>query len=136
MGKLACLLLSVSLLTGCFGSVPKCSSGASKEILLNLLIRDMLNASHEVLSDRDLNKYIQVINVRTTDYDKQLKRYTCEAIVRFEDQLDYPIYYESVIDEESGEHMVYTDRLNIKQAFGLTHVVNSIILKVNQGKKK
>ncbi|MCT8124697.1 hypothetical protein H1D31_01425 [Alishewanella sp. BS5-314] len=136
MGKFVCLLLSVSLLTGCFSSLPKCSSDASKEILLDLLIRDMLNASHEVLSDRDLNKYISVINVRTTDYDKKFKRYSCEAVIRFSDQLDYPIYYESVIDEESGEHMIYTNRLNIQQAFGLTHVVNGIILKVNQGKNK
>lgn len=136
MGKLACLLLSVSLLTGCLGSVPKCSSDVSKEILLDLLIRDMLNASREVLSDRDLGKYIKVINVKTTDYDKRFKRYSCEAIIRFEDQLDYPIYYESFIDEESGEHRVSTNRLNIKQAFGLTHVVTGIIQKINKGKSE
>lgn len=136
MVRLACLLFSISLLTGCLGSVPKCSSDASKEILLDLLIRNMLETSHELLSDRDLNKYISVINVRTTDYDKRLKRYSCEAVIRFSDQLDYPIYYESVIDEESGEHMVYTERLNIKQAFGLTFVVSNIIQKIHKGNNK
>mgnify|MGYP005845678629 CR=1 FL=1 len=136
MGKIVFLLLSITLLTGCLGSVPKCSSDESKEILLDLIIRDQLETSYELLTDKDLNKYIKVINVKTTDYDKRFKRYSCEAVIRFEGQLDYPVYYESYIDEESGDHMVSTARLNMQQAFGLVHVLTNIVREIHQEKNK
>ncbi len=103
---LAIILGGVTALSGCTKRPPKCSNSATKDALAGIYVRQFAGVDENRMSDKDMLDYITVHSVEKIDYDRDINKYQCEAIVQFGDDGSLRTTYESYFSEETGEHMV------------------------------
>src|SRR5690606_32582889 len=95
------------ILTGCGGGTSDCTDSDVKDTVVSIIANEVQKARWgQELFSKGLVDDLEVIRIKTTDYDEKLDRYTCAATFSFtfkgkEQSTD--IQYVNSYLEEEGE---------------------------------
>jgi len=97
------LLFSLTLIYGCSKQPPKCSDDSTTKLVRQIILNQI--GGSEGLSEKEIQESMKIEYPRATAFDKEIKKYSCEAKLIAGGKYELPIIYESQLDDKK-EHIV------------------------------
>lgn len=95
-------LVSISLI-GCSKTPPKCSDDSTIKLVRQIILNQ--TGVSEGLSEKEIQESMKIEYPRASAFNKEIKKYSCEAKLIVGDKYQLPINYESQLDDKN-QHIV------------------------------
>lgn len=96
------LAVIVTFLIGCSKEPPKCSDDSTTKLVKQIIINQI---GGEGLTEKEIQESMKIEYARAAAFDKNIKKYSCEAKLIAGGKYELPISYESQLDDKN-EHIV------------------------------
>ena len=121
-------VLAAAILTGCGGGTSDCTDSDVKDTVVSIIANEVQKARWgQELFSKGLVDDLEVIRIKTTDYDEKLDRYTCAATFSFtfkgKEQSTDIQYVNSYLEEEGETEVAVYGADDVKtrmMALGMT----------------
>lgn len=99
----AMVAVMMIVLAGCSKQPPKCSDEATFDLVRSIILGQI--GGIEGASAKEIAQNMKMLLPRASTFEKEIKKYSCEAKLEVGGQYELPITYASQLDD-AGEHLV------------------------------